>query len=302
MNQIEVAFNYNCEVNVIQCYESENIKDIFNKFATKSFITEPNNLICTYNGSILNINSGLSIFEIANNVDKNQKKMSILVTTALAVDGTDSFMISKDIICPICKEICQFIFNKYKITLFGCKNNHTKENNSLKEFEDSQKINISKIICQKCKLNKKSNTNKNKFFYCFDCKINLCPLCKSKHEETEHYIIDDDNKNYFCLHKNYFAKFCKTCKKNICIDCEFEHETHETIYFGNIKPENEEVKLKLKEEKKLIDSINGISLIYPNYNETNKKLKELKDNFEIFYNIKKEWQIIIVVIEGIIKF
>ena len=117
MNQIEVAFNYNGVITVIQCYENENIKDIFNRFATKSFINEPNQLICTYNGSVLNINSRLSIYEIANSVDKNQKKMSILVTP-LTVEVTDFYVISKDIICPICKEICQIIFNNYKITFF----------------------------------------------------------------------------------------------------------------------------------------------------------------------------------------
>ena len=39
-----------------------------------------------------------------------------------------------------------------------------KENISLKEFEEGKKINISKIICEKCKKNKKSNTDKNKLF------------------------------------------------------------------------------------------------------------------------------------------
>ena len=286
MNQIEVSFNYKGAINVIQCYENEIIDDVFNRFVLKSFITQPNKLICTYNARILNINSGKKILEIANSNDKYEKKMSILVQDGETFDEKDFFMLSKDIICPICKEICQIIFNNYKITFFGRKNNHMKENISLKEFEEGQKINISKIICGNCKVIRKSTTDKNKFFYCFDCKINLCPLCKSKHQ-IEHYMIDDDTKNYFCSHKSYFVKFCKTCKKNICIDCEFDHENHETVYYGSIKPENEEVKLKLIEEKKLIDSFKDINFNFQNNSNINNILKELKDNFEICYNIKK---------------
>ena len=282
MNQVEVVFNYKGVEHVIQCNENDNIKDIFNKFITTCSISQPNKFICTYNESKLNLDSGLSFSEIANDTDKSEKKINILVVSSENADSNDSFMVSKDIICPICKEFCQFTLNKYKITFFGCENDHMKENISLKEFEEGQKINFSKIICEKCNKNKKSNTDKNKFFYCFDCKINLCPLCKSEHEKTEHDIVDGELKNHQCFHKNkFFAKFCKTCKKNICIDCEIDHEKHETINFDNIKPENEELKIKLEEEKKLLDSFNDT------YIQITQILKELKDNFEICYNIKK---------------
>ena len=35
-----------------------------------------------------------------------------------------------------------------------------------------------------CKDKNKSNTLNNKFYICYECKINLCPLFKSKHDKT----------------------------------------------------------------------------------------------------------------------
>ena len=108
MNQVEVVFNYKGVEHVIQCNENDNIKDIFNKFITTCSISQPNKLICTYNESKLNLDSGLSFSEIANDTDKSEKKINILVVSSENADSNDSFMVSKDIICPICKEFCQF--------------------------------------------------------------------------------------------------------------------------------------------------------------------------------------------------
>ena len=74
MNQVEVVFNYEGVEHVIQCNENDNIKDIFNKFIITCSTTQPNKLICTYNESKLNLDSGLSFSEIANDTDKSEKK------------------------------------------------------------------------------------------------------------------------------------------------------------------------------------------------------------------------------------
>ena len=58
---------------------------------------------------------------------------------------------SKDIICPKCKEVCQFEIKDYEINLFGCKNGHIEKNIKLNKFNDSQYIDLSKIICGICK-------------------------------------------------------------------------------------------------------------------------------------------------------
>ena len=43
----------------------------------------------------------------------------------------------------------------------------------------------------------KSNTFNNEFFICNECKMNLCPLCKSAHDKSS-FIINYNDKNYIC--------------------------------------------------------------------------------------------------------
>ena len=43
----------------------------------------------------------------------------------------------------------------YKISLFECKNGHKIDNLSFDEFEKTQNIDLSKIICNICKKNPK---------------------------------------------------------------------------------------------------------------------------------------------------
>ena len=54
---------------------------------------------------------------------------------------------SKDVICPECKENILMKIKDYRINLYECKNNHTKNNILFDEYENLQKIDISKIKC-----------------------------------------------------------------------------------------------------------------------------------------------------------
>jgi len=122
----------------------------------------------------------------------------------------DNIKESKEIICPKCNENILIKIDEYKIYLFNCKNNHEKNNILLNEYENN--IDISKIICNNCKIKNKSNTDNNEFYRCNTCKINICPLCKSSHNK-EHIIINYDNKNYICeIHNKEYVKYCKDCK------------------------------------------------------------------------------------------
>ena len=56
-------------------------------------------------------------------------------------------------------------------------------------------MDISKIVCNNCKIKNKSNAYNNGFYRCNIFKINLCPLCKLNHNNN-HKIINYDNKNY----------------------------------------------------------------------------------------------------------
>ena len=160
------------------------------------------------------------------NHNKNRKKMNIIVTQSDEDKSENKKVVSKDIICPECKENILIDINNFKINLKGCKNNHIQNNILLNLFKEIQKIDLSNIICDICKENNKNNTHENEFYRCNTCNKNICPLCKSSHDSS-HSIINYDDKNYTCKkHSETFIKFCETCKENMCFMCENEHIGH----------------------------------------------------------------------------
>ena len=61
--------------------------------------------------------------------------------------------------------------------------------------------------------------------------MNLCPLCKSNHDET-HTIIHYDNKNYIChKHNEIYIEYCEDCKIDIYLLCASEHKNHKIILY-----------------------------------------------------------------------
>ena len=280
----EVFFNYNGANTSIQSTEEEQFKEICNKFLTKRLLDE-NSVFFIYNGEKINENA---IFkEIANEEDKKRKKMNILVyDNNSTIVNQPVFISSRETICPTCKDSSFIEVNNYKINLFGCDKNHTVNNIFLKQYEDTQKINATKIKCSQCEANK-SNTYKNDLYFCLNCKVNICPLCKLKHTQN-HVIINYDLKNYIChKHNRNFTKYCNDCKMNYCIQCDEEHRNHKSIYFGEIVPNdntNEELSkciIKIKEEiQNIIKKLNNIIDTFDIYNNINSKIN---DNQNINY-------------------
>ena len=123
--------------------------------------------------------------------DKRNKKIIILVYSInnTIYNENTNIKISNDIICPECKEICKYEIKDYKIKLYDCKNGYIKENINLNEYEINQIIDISQIKCGICKDKNKSNTFNNEFYKCYECNMNLCPLCKSIHDKTHSLLI-----------------------------------------------------------------------------------------------------------------
>ena len=173
---IEAIFNLNGVETLLQCNINDKLLNICNKLVNKISV-DINRLYFLSGG--LEIRKDLTCVELLNNIDKERRKMYILVYEkegSTIFDG-DSKVKSKEIICPICYENCRINTNNYKINLFGCKNGHIINNILLEEFEETQIINESKIKCNNC--NNSKNKVYNKLFYkCLKCKINLCPLCK----------------------------------------------------------------------------------------------------------------------------
>ena len=58
---------------------------------------------------------------------------------------------SKEIIWSNCGESIRLLIKDYKIKLYGCKNEDEINNLSFEEFEKTQKIDETRIICDKCK-------------------------------------------------------------------------------------------------------------------------------------------------------
>ena len=77
-------------------------------------------------------------------------------------------------------------------------------------------------------------THNNEFYICNTCNKNICPLCKSIHDQ-KHIIINFEDKNYICKkHNERFNKFCKSCDENICIICENNHKNHDLFDLNKI--------------------------------------------------------------------
>ena len=263
----------------IQCNVEEKLIDIYKRFETKSKLDlDISKLYFLCNGNkIDDINS--SFKDIINKENIKTNNIKILINEIIENIENEKIIKSKEIICPKCYENILINIDEYKINLYDCKNGHKINNILFEEFEKIQNINISKIKCNNCKEKNKGNTYNNEFYRCILCNINLCPLCKVKHDNN-HKIINYDNKNYICnMHNKTFTKYCKDCKLNICMKCWKDHKDHSFIDLGDIII-NEEDNINKKNElniniKKLNEEINNLIKI----------LNKIKDNMNIYYNI-----------------
>ena len=231
--------------------------------------------------------------------------MSIIVNKKLD-EEEESLKKSEYIICPECKESSRIIVDNYKFGFYDCKNNHKIDNILINDFENTQNINEAKIKCENCNKINKSTLYNNIFFICYDCKKNICQLCKSLHDKT-HNIIDYDDRFFICdLHNESYNSYCMDCKKDICITCEMEHNGHKIITYGSILPNVKEVKEETnnfnikKEELK-----NNIKEII---NKLNNLINSIDNYFSIYqdilnsYNNKKRNYFLLQNIHDMIKF
>ena len=260
---------------MIQCTKKDKLEDIINRF---SFKTEKkiDEMIFIYSGNI--IDKKRTFNELANSEDKQRKQISILID-----DNKFSDIInlkkSKYIICPKCNDITKINIKDFKITLYGCKEEHIFDNLSFSDFNQSQLIDESKIICDICKNINKANTYNNLFFICNTCDKYICPLCNSKHEK-KHNKIEYELKYFKCkLHNDSYTQFCRRCKKNICLSCEKEHKNHHLISLGDMLP-NEK---KLEENKDNLGNI--INKFKNDIQAIINKLYKAINNIELYYNI-----------------
>ena len=288
MAEIKIYFNYEGRPITIYCKENELIKEIINKFCSKAKINS-NSIYCLYAGRPLDENK--KICEIKSK--SKEDKISILVVSKIqeAQEKVESIIKPSQAICPECGEIALITFENYRIKS-TCIKGHEKENILLDEFEKTQKIDESKIVCDICKNTNKSITFNKEFYFCLTCKENICPLCKSNHNKS-HIIVKYDQKNYICFkHGDSYALYCKECKLNLCSACENEHNGHEIVTLGKLFPDKKNIEKKMKELKdnigKLKEQIKNIIDIFNKVNDNMEKYCEIINYLNNSFDIKSK--------------
>ena len=163
----EVIFIYNQIYTTIQCDFKEQMREIIKKYGVKSGI-DINSVYFLYSGNLIEEN--LTFEEIIGQNDKQLNRIKVLVCKLEDLNQYNQnslfFVKSNNIICPECKEIAFINIRDYKINIYGCKNGHNIKNILLNEFYNTQNIDISKIICENCKINNKGNKYNNLFYKC----------------------------------------------------------------------------------------------------------------------------------------
>ena len=274
---IKAEFAFKNNQIFIMCNEDDKMEEVCKRFGIKAE-TDLKNLVFLY-GGIIDLNKTVS--SIMNKFDKERKIFSIVVDDLSKQNSNKPEFVKSIIpICPKCYENVEFDIINFKINLSECKNGH-KINMLINEYEQSQRINLNKIICDGCKT-KKLDIFENQMYYCNKCKKVFCPLCKAKDDKT-HNAINYDLKNYICeMHNELYNSYCKSCKINICLKCQKAHLQHDIIGFGTIFPDVEELLNSLKEFRNIIDVFNN------DINNIIERLNKVKVNIEKIYQIYYE--------------
>ena len=288
MADIKINFHYEGRSIIIFCKENLLIKDAINKFCSKVKINS-NSIYCLYAGMPLDENKKISEIKPKNKEDK----IAFAVASKNKEDQekVESIVKPSQAICPECGEITLITFENYRIKS-TCQKGHEKENILFDEFEKTQIIDESKIKCDICKNLNKSMTYNKEFYFCSNCKENICPLCKTNHNKS-HIIVKYDQKNYICFkHGDNYALYCKDCKLNLCSACENEHNGHEIVTLGKLFPNKKDLEKKMKELKdnmnKLKEQIKNIVDILNQVNKNMEKYCEIINYLNNSFDIKSK--------------
>ena len=159
----------------------------------------------------------------------------------------------------------------------------------MENFKEYQKIDLSKIKCDICKIKNKGNTYNNEFYICLNCRINLCVLCKTNHNKN-HNIINYAQKNFICpIHCNSYFKYCDNCKNNICFICHNEHKSHKLQSFENFISNVDNKRAELNKLKNEINIFN--SHVKKIINGLNQLIENMENYYKIFDNIFNNYNI-----------
>ena len=123
----EVKFTYQGVLTSIQGDENVKFTDICKRFSIKVG-KDINTIYFLYNGIKLNINEDLKVKDINKGKDINEINILVHDNLNTEIKNEKKIILSKEIICPICKENNIINFYNYRIFFLQCKNNDKKIN------------------------------------------------------------------------------------------------------------------------------------------------------------------------------
>ena len=141
---VQIEFDYNHIITVIQANLTDIFQDVINKYTQKVLI-DPKTIYFLADGKTINPEG--TVENYMNKVNKKNNQIKVIVIQIDKEKDEKVYVKSKDIICPTCNESCRIKIENYKFKLYDCINNHINVIN-IKDFQDKQKINISNIICK----------------------------------------------------------------------------------------------------------------------------------------------------------
>ena len=137
----EVTFIYDGNSIDIQAQLNEIVSKVIDKFYIKANIPK-GKVYFLYDGKLLDENIIIEKIKINN----ENKRIIIVYNNDININNDNVIKKSNEIICPVCKKNILIEIDNYKIILKNCMNKHNKTI-SIEDFENSQLINLSKIIC-----------------------------------------------------------------------------------------------------------------------------------------------------------
>ena len=187
-------------------------------------------------------------------------------------------------------------YNYLKTKCYFCgntpqKKNENSENTPQNKNENSESTPQNKNeICENIPQNKNEiceNTFQNKndiFYFCYECKKNLCNKCKTAHQnENKHNFIEVNKKKSKCIkHVNEeFENFCVDCQENVCERAKIQqhkgnHELKEKNTFNSDAKEYR--KLIMEKNKNLSKLVRFNELIL-------KTCQKFQDNYFLMKNV-----------------
>ena len=208
---------------------------------------------------------------------------------------------SKFVKCPRCVyNNCLIDIDNYVINFYGCKYNHI-DCQVFNSYPETQKINLSKILCDSVGCDDKTqNNDPDDFYKCITCSKSLnhtqyyCNLHSKEHDKNikqKHFQVKFGERNFYCdKHEKKFIKYCFKCRKNLCENCSDEHNNHPIKEYDSISPNIKDFKDSLDKIKEKIEQLK-IIIDYIKKHILDRSLKIYKDYCEILCDVIEKYEL-----------